>query len=269
MSEAALSGDDMRTASASLDMGRATHVGKVRRENEDSLLALAERGLFAVADGMGGHIGGKMASNLLVEQLARVPAPVSLQDFVKHCGLLANDANARLLHHSAQNHGEVSGTTLALLLAFGERFACLWAGDSRIYLVRDRQIAQITRDHNEAQELVAQGVITRDEAKRWPRRNVITRAIGVYEDPELEVEQGDLRPGDTFVLCSDGLTNHVEDEEIREYALNASPQQACDALVELTLQRGATDNVTVVIAHRRRNGSTVVLPEGMPRPVWS
>ena len=269
MSAAQVTGDDMRAAVPSLDMGRATHVGKVRRENEDSLLALTERGMFAVADGMGGHIGGKLASNLVVEQLARVPAPASMLDFIKHSSMLANDANARLLHQSELNHGEVSGSTLVLLLAFGGRFACLWSGDSRIYLVRDRQIAQITRDHNEAQELVAQGVITREEARRWPRRNVITRAIGVYEDPEIEVEQGDLRPGDTFVLCSDGLTNHVEDEEIRDIALNASPQQACDALVELTLQRGATDNVTVVIAHQRRKGSTVVIPEGLPRQIWS
>ena len=269
MSETELSGDDMRAAWANLDMGRATHVGNVRRENEDSLLALVDRGIFAVADGMGGHVGGKQASTLVVNSLAHVPAPASMHDFIKQCSARALDANALLLERTTQNHGEVSGSTLALLIAFGERFACLWSGDSRVYLVRDREIAQITRDHNEAQELVAQGVITREEARRWPRRNVITRAIGVFDDPELEVEQGDLRPGDTFVICSDGLTNHVEDAEIRDIALNASPQQACDALVKLTLERGASDNVTVVIAHQRRKGSTVVLPEGLPGPVWS
>ena len=259
----------MRAPSTSLDTGRATHVGRVRRENEDSLLALAERGLFAVADGMGGHVGGKEASMLVVQSLARAPPPHSLHDFIKHCAVLANDANARLLDRALQNNGEVSGSTLALLLTYGDRFACLWSGDSRVYLVRDREIEQVTRDHNEAQELVAQGVITREEARRWPRRNVITRAIGVYDDPQLEMEQGELRQGDTFVLCSDGLTNHVEDEEIRDMAINASPQQACEALIDLTLQRGASDNVTVVIVHRRRRGSTVVLPEGLGGPTWS
>lgn len=269
MSDTELSGDDMRALWSSLDVGKATHVGRVRRENEDSLLALGERGIFAVADGMGGHVGGKQASTLVVNALAHVPAPASLHDFVKQCAARVHDANALLLARAAQSHGEVSGSTLALLVAYGERFACLWAGDSRAYVVRDREIAQISRDHNEAQELVAQGIITREEARRWPRRNVITRAVGVYDDMELEVEQGDMRPGDTFVLCSDGLTNHVEDSEICDIALNASPQQACDALVELTLERGASDNVSVVVVHRRRKGSTVVLPEGLPGPVWS
>jgi len=131
----------------------------------------------------------------------------------------------------------------------------VWSGDSRIYLVRDRAIIPQSRDHTEVQELVAEGLLKPEEARTWPRRNVVTRAIGVHDDPELEIADGVLQTGDAFVLCSDGLTSHVEDGEIlREVMANAS-QPACDALVDLTLAaRGATDNVTVVVARYEPDG---------------
>jgi serine/threonine protein phosphatase PrpC len=105
----------------------------------------------------------------------------------------------------------------------------------------------VTRDHTHAQKLVDDGVLTREQARTWPRRNVITRAIGVFEDPGLEERVGDLRPADIFVLCTDGLTGHLNDAEIAAIVCRLQPQQACDALIELTLERGATDNVTVIV----------------------
>jgi protein phosphatase len=138
------------------------------------------------------------------------------------------------------------GTTVAVLLVYQEFYACVWSGDSRIYRIRDLAIEQLTVDHSEVQQLVAEGRLTAAEARTWPRRNVVTRAIGVYESPELEIVSGVLEPGDIFVICSDGLTAHVEDREILAVAARNPPQRACDLLVALTLDRGASDNVTVV-----------------------
>ena len=131
-----------------------------------------------------------------------------------------------------------------MLLVYEQFFACVWAGDSRIYRIRQSKIEQLSVDHTEVQELVADGKLSEEEARPWPRRNVITRAIGTYDDLELELTNGTLDHGDIFVICSDGLTNHVEDREILALAKNNPPQRACDLLVELTLDRGGTDNVT-------------------------
>ena len=121
---------------------------------------------------------------------------------------------------------------------------------------------QVTNDHSEAQELVDRGVLTPDEAKVWPRRNVITRAIGVFDEPELELRHGEVEAGDIFVLCSDGLTAHVEDVEIAAHASLARAQDACAALIALTLERGALDNVTVIVVRIGPEGDTLILPEG-------
>jgi protein phosphatase len=139
------------------------------------------------------------------------------------------------------------GATVAALLAHDNFYACIWSGDSRVYLVRAGNITQLSRDHTEAQELVERGVLSREEARNWPGNNVVTRAIGVYDDVELELEHGVLQQGDRFVICSDGLTAHVEDREIMDRVLSLVPQAACDELVGLTLERGGTDNVTVVV----------------------
>jgi serine/threonine protein phosphatase PrpC len=135
---------------------------------------------------------------------------------------------------------------VAVLLVYEQFFACVWAGDSRIYRIRAGAIEQLSVDHTEVQELVANGRLTAEEARSWPRRNVITRAIGTYDDAELEMTDGTLEPGDIFVICSDGLTNHVEDHEILALTAANPPQRACDLLVGLTLDRGAIDNITIV-----------------------
>jgi protein phosphatase len=126
------------------------------------------------------------------------------------------------------------------------RFACLWSGDSRVYLVRDGVLTQISRDHTEVQELLDQGMITPAEAINWPRRNVITRAVGVNEDLVIDYRQGEMLPGDVFILNTDGLTAHVTDQEIGAAAAAADPRAACEALLASVLARGGTDNVTIV-----------------------
>ncbi len=130
-----------------------------------------------------------------------------------------------------------------------------------VYRARKSRIEQLSVDHTEVQQLVESGTITAEEARSWPGRNVITRAIGAEDSPELEMLHGTLEPGDAFVLCSDGLTNHVSDQEILTAVLRYSPQAACDDLIELTLTRGATDNVTVVVV--RFDPTAATLPPGV------
>lgn len=235
--------------------GSATHVGKVRTRNEDSLLARPEIGLWAVADGMGGHNAGDLASATVISALKSIGRPQTAADLLAQCEQQIAKANSTLLDISRQRESLV-GTTVAVLLVHGEHFACVWAGDSRLYLLRDRAIALLSRDHTEAQELLAEGRLTAAEARAWPRRNVITRAVGVREETELEINNGDLQPGDVFILCTDGLTTHVEDNEILAAAVASPPQRASDALIDLTLSRGATDNVTAIAVRYQPDGTS-------------
>ena len=229
------------------ETGVATHQGNVRQANEDSHLLQPETGVFAVADGMGGHEAGALASAVVTNALQSIGSPASAPDLLARLEDRILRANARLTTIAEERGGIVIGATLAVLLVYDRNFACVWSGDSRIYLVRGGSIAQISRDHTEVQELLEQGLLTKEEARTSPRRNVITRAIGVHSEPELEFEQGTLEPDDVFVICSDGLTSHVDDEEIWAAASAGGCQEACDTLVAMTLARGGTDNVTVLI----------------------
>jgi protein phosphatase len=251
----------MKNKPRKFDSGAATDVGKVRLVNEDSYLVLPECGVWAVADGMGGHEAGSLASAIVVESLLKIPEPASVTELLTRCRERLVNANQRLLEIADEMGGIVIGATVAALLAWEGYYACVWSGDSRIYLVRQGKIQQLTRDHTEVAELIAEGVLTPEEAQTWPRRNVITKAVGVYHDLELEVAQGVLEKDDIFVICSDGLTTHVADAEILAFARSNPPQGACDALVALTVQRGATDNVTVVVTRYAPLGSTVVFPQ--------
>jgi protein phosphatase len=251
------------------DDGGATDIGKVRSHNEDSFLVRSDTGVWAVADGMGGHDAGAFASATVVDALQMISGPASVDDLMTRCRKQLEQANRHLLDFADVNGGIVIGATVAVLLAHEGYYACLWSGDSRIYLVRDGRIAQISRDHTEVAELVAEGVLSEEEALTWPRRNVITRAVGVHDELELDVAQGILQKGDAFVICSDGLTAHVKDVEILDHVVAGGAQSACDELVALTMERGAIDNVTVVVMRYVPRGSTVVFPDGnAPLPRW-
>lgn len=243
------------------DTGAATHVGKLRDRNEDGYLVRPEVGLWTVADGMGGHADGQLASSTVVEALQSIEPAASASELLALCEDRILKANRRLKEIAAERGGAILGSTVATLLVYDTHYACVWSGDSRVYLVRDGEIHQVSRDHTEVQELIAEGLLDPKDAKNWPRRNVVTRAIGVNEDPELEMRNGVLEPDDIFVICSDGLTTHVEDNEILAHVAAGHSQAACDSLIALTLERGAEDNVTVVVA-RYRPDETALLPEG-------
>jgi protein phosphatase len=237
----------MQKAQMLFETGAATHVGKVRERNEDSYLVRPEAGIWAVADGMGGHEAGDLASRTVVDALASIDAPTSASELLSLCKSRIFDANSQLVKISHERGGVTIGTTATILLTFDGYFACVWSGDSRMYRVRDNSISQISRDHTEAEDLLAEGIITPEEAKSWVGKNVITRAIGVGDSPELEVVTGAIRSDDVFIICTDGLTRHVHDDEILESAAALTAEQACDRLILLTLERGAGDNVTVVV----------------------
>jgi serine/threonine protein phosphatase PrpC len=206
-----------------------------------------EVGLWAVADGMGGHGYGDVASRMAVEALNGLPAAPSGEALLAAVEQAVAAANRDMRAFAERQGHPVLGTTLVALLMFRAHFACLWCGDSRAYLLREGALRQLTRDHSETQDLVDRGVLDADEAKLWPRRSVLTRALGAMEAPELDLVSDRWAPGDTFLLCSDGLTAHCEDSDIAEALAGEDPQAACDGLVALTLERGASDNVTVIV----------------------
>jgi len=228
------------------DSFAVSHPGRVRELNEDSHLAIPRSGLWLVADGMGGHDSGEVASSTIVRHLSTIGIASSAPDLRARFEDRVARANSEIWA-LAMSRGGVIGSTLAALLIFGQQFACIWLGDSRVYLVRDRSLRQLTRDHTEAQELVDRGVLTPEEARIWPRRNVITAAVGISDEVFPEMELGQVRHGDIFVLVTDGLTAHVGDGEIRDTVLANTPEDACRALLDSTLERGGTDNVTIVV----------------------
>ena len=231
------------------ETGQATDVGRVRSVNEDSFLSRPEAGLWVVADGMGGHAAGDFASRTIVQQLYSIGLSGSPADFQARFMDRLGRANDEIKEHAAALDKGAIGATLVALLVQGPDYACIWSGDSRIYRLRDGALQQQTRDHTEVQALLDAGSITEQEAETWPRRNVITRAIGVSASPECDVTGGRLLAEDTFLLCSDGLTEHLNDSEIAQILAEHTPQEACDKLIALTLERGARDNVTVIVMH--------------------
>jgi serine/threonine protein phosphatase PrpC len=245
----------MDEAQLSFDVSSVTHAGKVRERNEDSCLVRTDTGLWAVADGMGGHEAGDLASRILVESLDAIEQPGAALDLLEQCEAQIFQANQRIMDLSRARNGAIIGTTVAVLLVRDAHYACVWAGDSRVYLISGGAIKQLSRDHTEVEELVAAGTLSREDAENWPN-NVITRAIGAAEDLELEVVTGSADPGDIFVICSDGLTKHLSDDEIRQYAGDRNARAACEGMLELALERGGLDNVTVVV---------VRLLSGVPR----
>ncbi|NQX34806.1 protein phosphatase 2C domain-containing protein [Herbiconiux sp. VKM Ac-2851] len=226
-----------------------SHVGKIRSNNQDS--GFAGETLFAVADGMGGHAGGDVASALALQRLAEIDGEYGSAvdaEFALQEAIVA--ANA-VLTETVYEHPELTGmgTTLSALVRVGHSVALAHIGDSRVYRLRDDVLTQITVDHTFVQRLVDSGRITPEEAKTHPRRSVLMRVLGdVDAAPEVDLQVMDTRPGDRWMLCSDGLSGVVEHDDIEKILKNQiSPSDAANALVKESLDHGAPDNVTVVV----------------------
>ncbi len=237
----------MTEATVRLRYGGATDVGRVRSNNQDAYLATGR--VFVVADGMGGHQGGEVASRLAVakleEHVVEATTPTLLEGV-----RLANRSIVEEAESDLDLRG--MGTTVCLLAPvdteIGPRLAVVNVGDSRLYRYAGEDLRQITEDHSLVESLVREGRLTTDEAAAHPQRNILTRALGVSEDLELDWWELPVRPGDRFVLCSDGLFNELTDDQISAVLRRlADPAEAADELVRLALEAGGRDNVTVVI----------------------
>ena len=222
----------------------ASDVGHVRKVNEDAFLDAREQSLWVVADGMGGHSRGDRASQAIVEELHDFVAAESARESLDD--LLARLAAANRFCRESSD-GQVMGSTVAALYLHGSRAHLLWAGDSRIYRYRRGEFVQLTEDHSLVQELYRLGELTAEEAENHPSSNVITRAVGVGEELDVQVRQVDLAAGDRFLLCSDGLFKDVRPDEVHANLIRPSPRQSLDALMALALRRGGTDNVTGIV----------------------
>jgi PPM family protein phosphatase len=228
-----------------------SHIGKIRASNQDS--GSVGNHLFVVADGMGGHAGGDVASALAIRHLVHLDRPYTSVEEAReelYRGIL--DAGKELTRAVA-DHPELTGmgTTLSGMVRIGDKVVVAHIGDSRIYLLRDGVLEQITADHTFVQRLVDSGRITPEEAAVHPRRSVLMRVLGdVDVDPEIDTHVLDTQPGDRWLLCSDGLSGYVAEREIAEILLTThDPEEACDKLVQASLAEGAPDNVTAVIVH--------------------
>ena len=249
-----------------------THVGNVRECNEDSYLDAPDRELWAVADGMGGHAVGDIASALVVDTLKDLPAPKSLEAYIDAVRDSLQTVNQQLRSEAAKRQESIIGSTVVVLLAYEHRCAWLWAGDSRIYLFRDGRLKQLTRDHSQVEQLIAQGLIERSQAGKYPGGGAITRAVGASDKLILDSETLELKDSDVFLLCSDGLINEVDDNEIASELIRGNFQQSCEKLVERALNHGARDNVTVVVTHAEdilHSSKTIINPRvaGNNQPV--
>jgi serine/threonine protein phosphatase PrpC len=225
--------------------GVRSHVGMVRKENEDAFLARPEAGLWGVADGMGGHEHGRRAADAIVAALWAVKPTGVFETDAKQVADAIHAANARIWAE-AQAAGASMGSTAAVLLIQDRRFAVVWAGDSRVYLLRDGVLHRLTRDHTQVQEMVDRGLLTAEEARGHPMSHVLSRAVGVAPDVELDAVADEVELGDVYLICSDGLYGVVPEPQIAARVGSHSPEAACDRLIELCLRAGAPDNVTLV-----------------------
>lgn len=244
-----------------------THIGLVRENNQDALsfAPIGEQRAYAiVCDGMGGANGGNIASDIAVHILAdrirdsfREDVPVRSPD-----RLLASAIEAANIgvYDRAQQSPELEGmgTTVVVAVLCGNTAYISHVGDSRLYLMREGKLTQVTRDHSVVQEMIERGQLTEQEAKNHPRRHFITRAIGVQEFEQGEYDELDILPGDRLLLCTDGLTNMVDREKIAALLTDGPPEKAVERLIGAALDGGGTDNVTAVVINtdgcEERNG---------------
>ena len=224
-----------------------SHVGRVREVNEDACLEQPGRGLWAVADGMGGHSLGEFASRLAIRCLADLPPAQDLRESITTAWERLQGANRQLREEAARRDVQIIGTTIAVLLVSQRECACLWAGDSRIYLYRNGHLRQLTRDHSEVEAMRSRRARKDDDTLHLPPTNVITRALGAEDTIEIDCGTLPVLDGDVFLLCSDGLTNEVADAAIQHALLPGNCEHASQELLDLALDHGGRDNITAVV----------------------
>lgn len=225
-----------------------TNVGLKRKINEDSILAATERGLWVVADGMGGHEAGEIASTMVTDALRRLPDVRDLDELAGAAVEALRQVNGELIALARPlGRDQTIGTTVVGLAISDSAYRCFWMGDSRAYLLRDGEISRISHDHSLVQNLIDAGMLKPEEAESHANANLITRAVGVSETVEVDIAGGEAMAGDLFVLASDGLTRVVADDELATEIQRGSLDEVADRLIDMVLERGAPDNVSLII----------------------
>lgn len=225
----------------------ATHVGRVRKINEDSILSLPDQKIWVVADGMGGHAAGDYASQTIVDTIAMIEPDLPPGDLMRGLRRTIIEAHDIIRHESeTKGQGSIGATVVALILT-DEHFVAFWAGDSRLYRFRDGKIEMLTTDHSLVAELVLSGELTWDEAELHPQSNAITRAVGVGDTLELDKIRGDVARGDRFLICSDGLTKYATFSTLETMVLGAPIETIADRLTSFALDAGGADNISIIV----------------------
>jgi protein phosphatase/serine/threonine-protein phosphatase Stp1 len=226
-----------------------TNVGAVRKHNEDNMLSRPDLGLWVVADGAGGHDSGEVASGMIVAELDRLPRHLTGSEVLAEVRLTMSRVHQALREEAASRGGDsMIASTFVSLIIRDNHFACLWAGDSRAYLLRHGVLSQISRDHSLVQELVDSGNLAPEDAEHHPHANVITRAVGAdSETLELDKVIGIAEPGDRFLLCSDGLCKTLSEAEIASLLGAPDGVPPSELLIAAALSHGVNDNVTAVV----------------------
>ncbi|GAJ30460.1 PP2C family protein-serine/threonine phosphatase [Acidomonas methanolica] len=226
----------------------ATHKGPFRTENQDALVCRPDIGVYAVADGAGGHKDGRFAATTVIDAIAALPPWLPPEERLPALRQAVDDAHRRLKDFAGEGKRGAVSTLVTLLLA-GDYFVVLWAGDSRVYLLRDNEMIQLTHDHTLVQQMVDSGSLSADESWNHPRANIITRAVGSAEpDFKLDKCTGVALPNDRFLLCSDGLLKAMDEDEICH--LLGQDGDVAEAMLTTALRRRARDNVSVVVVVR-------------------
>lgn len=224
-----------------------THVGRVRKVNEDSILALPDQQIFVVADGMGGHAAGDVASQMVVDAVAGLPLEFEPRTQMQALRDALLGAHNSILREIAATGAGTMGATVVALMISGGHFVCFWAGDSRLYRLREGEIELLTADHSVVGALVAAGQMTWDEAEHHPQSNAITRAVGVGEALELDKIRGDVKRGDRYLVCSDGLNKYAGLATLRKALSGAPIETVTEKLLSIALEGGGADNISVIV----------------------
>ena len=249
-----------------IETGVRTDVGRVREGNEDSYLM--DEPLFGIADGMGGHAAGEVASSTAVEALSSGASRVNSED-PESLVVLLKEANRAIFDKATKDdslHG--MGTTCTLVLIDGYKAHLAHVGDSRAYMLRNGDLSRLSEDHTLVGRMVKEGQLTEEEAAKHPQRNMITRSLGIDSDVRVDLTSFDVRDGDRIMLCSDGLTAMVDEDTIKRVLQEKkSPQAAADELVDLANEAGGEDNITVVVLDLSGAGDAPPPPPRSASPV--
>lgn len=224
-----------------------THKGSVRKLNEDSILALPSHGVWVVSDGMGGHEAGDFASQTVVDLVAMIDPDLPPHELLKAMRAALKQAHKLITEEAERRDAHTIGATVVTLMMAGDHFAALWAGDSRLYRLRDGELDMLTTDHSFVADLVMAGQMSWDEAELHPESNAITRAVGVGDDLELDKVRGEIQSGDRFLLCSDGLTKYATFAILKD-AMSGTPiETLADKLLNIALIGGGADNISIIV----------------------